>query len=68
MSRNPHDRIIAVIDLAADVFEDREAAISWMNRPNAALGGQPPVALCDTEPGEHQVRRVLHALKWGGVV
>lgn len=68
MSRNPHDRILAVIDLAADVFEDREAAISWMNRPNAALGEQPPVALCDTELGERQVRQVLHALQWGGVV
>ncbi|WP_016855044.1 antitoxin Xre/MbcA/ParS toxin-binding domain-containing protein [Halomonas smyrnensis] len=68
MSRNPHDRILAVTDLAASVFEDREAAITWMNRPNAALGEQPPVVLCETELGERQVRRLLQALKWGGVV
>jgi len=68
MSRNPIDRVLAVTDLAADVFEDREAAISWMNSPNAALGEQPPVVLCDTELGERQVCQVLHALQWGGVV
>ncbi|SEK86705.1 MbcA/ParS/Xre antitoxin family protein [Halomonas daqiaonensis] len=68
MSHNTHDRILAVVNLAADVFEDREVAISWMNRPNAALEGHTPSALCDTELGERQVRQVLHALEWGGVV
>lgn len=65
---NPCDRITDVTDLAADVFEDREAAIAWMNRPNAALGERPPAALCDTKLGEEQVRRLLHALRGGGVV
>lgn len=68
MSRNSHERILSVVDLAVDVFEDREAAISWMSRPNAALGGHTPAYLCETELGERQVRQVLHALKWGGVV
>lgn len=61
------DRILAVTHLADDVFEDREEAIAWMNRPNAALGEQPPLMLCGTELGAKQVRRILHALEWGGV-
>lgn len=68
MDTNPCDRITDVTDLAAEVFEDREAAISWMYRPNAALGGRSPAAMCDTKLGEKQVRRLLQALKWGGVV
>lgn len=60
------DRIGSVCHLAEDVFESREEAVSWMSRPNRALGGQAPVMLCETEIGARQVRRVLHAIEWGG--
>nr|WP_258190091.1 MbcA/ParS/Xre antitoxin family protein [Stutzerimonas stutzeri] len=60
------DRIADVSQLAEEVFEDREAAASWMSRPNKALGGGVPIMLCETEIGAKQVRRVLHALEWGG--
>ncbi|VXC56682.1 Antitoxin [Pseudomonas sp. 8Z] len=60
------DRIADVSQLAEEVFEDREAAASWMSRPNKALGGAAPIMLCETEIGAKQVRRVLHALEWGG--
>lgn len=62
------DRIATVCHLAEEVFESREAAARWMSRPNKALGGATPIMLCETEIGAKQVRRVLQALEWGGVV
>lgn len=61
------DRIASICHLAEDVFESREAAASWMSKPNKALGGATPIMLCETEIGAKQVRRVLLALEWGGV-
>lgn len=60
------DRLASVALLAESVFEDKDAATQWLERPNDALGGQTPLSLCDTEIGANQVRRVLHALEWGG--
>ncbi|MGP0171300.1 type II RES/Xre toxin-antitoxin system antitoxin [Pseudomonas sp. NCHU5208] len=61
------DRIAAVSHLAEQVFESRDGAAQWMSRPNKALGDVAPIMLCETEIGAKQVRRVLHALEWGGV-
>lgn len=60
------DRIATVTHLAEEVFADREAAAKWMSSPNTALGGSTPIMLCKTEIGATQVKRVLHALEWGG--
>lgn len=62
------DRIAEVTHHAEEVFADREAAIDWMQRKNPALGDESPIMLCGTELGANQVRRVLNALEWGGVV
>lgn len=61
------DRLAQVAVLAESVFEDKEVASKWMSTPNDALGGASPLALCSTELGARQVRRVLHAIEWGGV-
>lgn len=61
------DRLASVANLAHEVFEDRDRALSWLSTPNVALGNQQPVMLCETEIGANQVRRILHALEWGGV-
>lgn len=61
------DRIATVSQQAEEVFENRDAAAQWMSKPNKALGGNTPILLCETEIGAKQVRRVLHALEWGGV-
>ncbi|MCE8044536.1 DUF2384 domain-containing protein [Halomonas daqingensis] len=58
----------SVVRLAEETFEDRDKAITWLTRPNEALGGHPPIMLCGTEPGAKQVKRILRALEWGGVV
>lgn len=62
------DRIAEVTHHAEEVFADREAAIDWMRRKHPALGDESPIMLCGTELGANQVRRVLNALEWGGVV
>ncbi|MHC6225305.1 type II RES/Xre toxin-antitoxin system antitoxin [Pseudomonas sp. X10] len=62
------DRIAAISHQALEVFESEEEATAWMSRSNDALGGAAPVMLCETEIGARQVRRVLTALEWGGVV
>ncbi|HDZ55297.1 MAG TPA: DUF2384 domain-containing protein [Pseudomonas xinjiangensis] len=59
------DRLLQVALLARDVFEDDKIAAKWLAIPNDALGGEPPFALCDTDLGARQVRRVLHAIEWG---
>ena len=60
------DRVAVVFNLAEAVFQSRNTAAWWMSKPNKALGGDTPVMLCETEIGANQVRRVLHALDWGG--
>ena len=60
------DRLASVALLAEEVFEDKQAAADWMSEPNQSLGGRQPLSLCDTEIGANQVRRVLHAIEWGG--
>ncbi|MBP6018104.1 MAG: DUF2384 domain-containing protein [Burkholderiaceae bacterium] len=62
------DRLAAVAIQAEEVFEDKDEAARWMATPNDALSGDSPVMLCETEIGAKQVRRVLNALEWGGVV
>lgn len=62
------DRIISIALLAEQVFEDQEAALQWVTTPNKALEGDAPLQHCDTEIGARQVRRILNALEWGGVV
>jgi len=62
------ERIASVAMLAAQVFEDEDAASAWMARANPALGGVTPVMHCETDIGARQVRRILHALEWGGAV
>lgn len=61
------DRIAQVAMLAKSVFEAEQAAAKWMATDNDTLGGKAPLQMCDTELGARQVRRVLHAIEWGGV-
>jgi len=62
------DRLAMIATQAADVFEAPEKASRWMVTANAALGEQTPIHLCETEIGAKQVRRVLAAMEYGGVV
>ena len=58
-------RLMQIALLARGLFERDEYAAQWLSTPNDALGGEPPVSLCDTELGGRQVRRILHAIESG---
>lgn len=62
------DRLMRVARLyteAAELFDDRARAGRWMRAPNHALGGQPPLALLDTDAGVQEVEEVLNRLRYG---
>ncbi|QLF94694.1 DUF2384 domain-containing protein [Pseudomonas sp. ABC1] len=61
------DRLAQIAVLAEEVFEDKAIATDWLASENDTLGGKTPLSLCETELGARQVRRVLHAIEWGGV-
>lgn len=62
------DRIAVIATQAAELFEDQGKAVAWMTAPNQALNNKSPIELCEMEIGAKQVRRVLNAMEWGGVV
>lgn len=62
------DRAASIARMAEDVFESKEIATSWLATPNEALDGASPASQCETEHGAQQVRRVLNAIEYGGVV
>ncbi len=61
------ERIAEIEAVAADVFGDEEKATNWLLRNNAALGSS-PLSLLDTELGTSEVRKVLSAIAYGGVI
>jgi len=58
-------RLARVVRRAAEVFEDRDAALRWLRRPNRALGGEVPLRLLDTEIGAESVTDLLGRIEHG---
>jgi len=58
-------RLAQVIERAVEVFEDEQAAVSWLKNPNAALGGSSPLSLLDTELGSLAVSNTLGRIEHG---
>jgi putative toxin-antitoxin system antitoxin component (TIGR02293 family) len=58
-------RVILVHAHAADVFESRDVAAQWMQKPHAELGGESPVAMLDTQAGYDAVQRILQRIEFG---
>jgi uncharacterized protein (DUF2384 family) len=56
------------LECALDVSEDREAAMTWLNRSNSPLANRRLIDVLATEQGSWEVRRVLNAIATGGVV
>lgn len=61
-------RLAEVTRLSTEVFGDAASASDWLQRDNAALGGQPPLAMFTTDIGAREVRRVLNVINYGGVL
>ena len=63
------ERVVRVADvtrIAEETFGGREAAAQWLKTSNRALEGATPLSMLDTEPGAHEVRRILSAINYGG--
>ena len=59
-------RISRVLDLARSVFGEKpEPLQNWFKTPKPALNGETPIDLLDTDPGVHQVRRLLNQIAYG---
>lgn len=58
-------RFARIVERAEMVFEDAEAALSWIQSPNASLGGVTPLSLLDTEIGADSVLDTLGRIEHG---
>lgn len=58
-------RLARVVERAEEVFEDLDAALDWLKAPNAALSGQTPLSLLDTDIGAESVMDTLGRIAHG---
>lgn len=58
-------RALRILTHARIVFDDEADARVWMAAPNAALGGESPLSLLDTDEGVRLVDEVLTRLQFG---
>jgi putative toxin-antitoxin system antitoxin component (TIGR02293 family) len=58
-------RVYRVLRRASDVFGNKEAAASWINTPQKALGDQTPLSLLVRDVGTEEVLNVLTAIRYG---
>ncbi len=55
----------AILIRALEVFGDGERALQWMRESNAALNGEPPIRVIQTEVGRSEVLNVLGRIQHG---
>ena len=58
-------RLARIATLAEEVLGNREKAVSWLQKPNRALGGTNPLDRLDTEIGKQQVEQLLFRIAHG---
>ncbi|HEY6044895.1 MAG TPA: antitoxin Xre/MbcA/ParS toxin-binding domain-containing protein [Nitrosospira sp.] len=58
-------RLARIVERAAEVFEDGQAALDWMKSPNASLGGVTPLSMLDTDLGAGSVMDTLGRIEHG---
>ena len=58
-------RFARVVERAETVFEDTDSALSWLQSPNASLGGVTPLSLLDTDIGADSVLDTLGRIEHG---
>ena len=58
-------RFARIVERAEMVFEDADAALSWIQSLNASLGGVTPLSLLDTEIGADSVLDTLGRIEHG---
>lgn len=60
-------RLAEIQALAIETFGSKTRADAWINQKNVALGAT-PISVAETETGLLEVKRVLSAISYGGVV
>jgi putative toxin-antitoxin system antitoxin component (TIGR02293 family) len=60
-------RLATVARAAVEAIGSREKAIRWLRKPNAALRGEKPLTLIESEPGTQLVLAALDRIAYGGV-
>lgn len=59
-------RVARVFDLAVGLFEgDRAGAREWLEKPQAALGGEVPLEFSSTDVGAREVEKLIARLEHG---
>ena len=58
-------RIERVIEEAEQVFGNAQKAGQWLRRPSAALAGEAPLELLDTDIGTREVEELLGRIAHG---
>jgi putative toxin-antitoxin system antitoxin component (TIGR02293 family) len=58
-------RLARVLALARLTLGSDEAAATWLQESNRALGGATPLDLLETAPGAHEVETILGRLDYG---
>lgn len=58
-------RLLRIQTLAEDTFDDREKASLWLRRPLAALDGEAPLDVAQTETGARVIEGLLARIAWG---
>jgi len=53
--------------LAIEAFGSKSKATAWLNKENFVLGAT-PISLADSDSGLLEVKKILSAISYGGVV
>lgn len=60
-------RIDEVRALATETFGSKEKAVAWLHKENFVLGAT-PISLAESDSGLFEVKKILSAISYGGVV
>lgn len=58
-------RLARILGHAISVFGNHEAARQWLSAPQAALGGEIPLDLAETEIGAREVEQLIGRIDYG---
>ena len=60
-------RIDELQALAMETFGSKTMAIAWLHKENFVLGGT-PISMAESESGIMEVKKILSAISYGGVI
>ena len=59
------ERFQRIINLALELFEDKEEIQRWLSTPKATLGGETPYYALATDAGAKKVEELLYRAEYG---